>query len=406
LTHTHERTRSIVSSAIAILLFWASLYVYVPILPTHARASGASESQIGLILASYGLTQLLFRLPLGLFSDRLQRKKIFALLGALFVTASGIGLAYSRTPTSLFLFRALSGGAATAWVTISVLYNSHFSIEHAVRTAGQLNLLSAIGQILAMSTGGWVADRWGAQAAFWGSAIVSLPALLAFGLVRDVRSTKTRGITWAQFGRAITTPRLLLVSGLAACSQYAFFATSLGFSAVRAQDLGATDAQLGILTTAVQVGKALPLLFLSLQRRPRNARWLTVAGLALIGVPVVVFPLLTNLRWLIVCQVTIGIGAGTAFPVLMGLALQAVEPEARASAMGVFQSIYAVGMTLGPAFSGMFAERWGIWGVYATNGGLLAIAALTALVFLRSRTEPARLPEAAPAGTAPMKRVG
>jgi MFS family permease len=406
LTANRDRTFSIASSAIAILLFWASLYVYVPILPTHARAAGASEAQIGLILASYGLTQLLFRLPLGLFSDRLQRKKIFAILGTLLVTASGIGLSYARTPTTLFMFRALSGGAATAWVAISVFYNSHFSIEHAVRTAGQLNLLSAIGQIIAMSAGGWVAERWGAQAAFWGSAIVSLPVLLAFSLVRDVRTTKKQGITWQQFGRAITTPRLLLVSGLAACSQYAFFATSLGFAAVRAQDLGASDGQLGILATAVQVGKALPLLFLSLQRRPGNARWLTIAGFALIAVPVFIFPTLTDLRWLIVCQAVIGMGVGTAFPVLMGLALQAVEPEARASAMGVYQSVYAVGMTLGPAFSGMFAERWGIWGVYGSNGILVLGAILVAVLFLRSKASPTHSTEAAPAGVTSNERVG
>jgi MFS family permease len=406
LATNRDRTLSIASSAIAILLFWSSLYVYVPILPTHARASGASETQIGLILASYGLTQLLFRLPLGLLSDRLQRKKVFALVGALLVTASGIGLAYSQTPTALFVFRALSGGAATAWVTISVLYNSHFSIDHAVRTAGQLNLLSAIGQILAMSMGGWVADRWGAQAAFWGSAIASLPALLAFGLVRDVRGTQKGGITLKQFGRAITTPRLLLVSGLAACSQYAFFATSLGFAAVRAQDLGASDIQLGILATAVQVGKALPLLLLSVQKRPGNARWLTAAGLALAAGTVFVFPALTDLRWLIVCQAIIGVGVGTAFPVLMGLALQAVAPEARASAMGVYQSVYAVGMTLGPAFSGMFAERWGVWGVYGTNGILLMVAALVAVLLLRSKALPAQSSEVLPMGRAANERAG
>lgn len=389
MTTNRDRTLSILSSAIAIVLFWASMYVYVPILPTHARALGASGIQIGLVLGSYGLTQLLFRLPLGLVSDRLQRKKIFALLGALLVMTSGLGLAYSRTPATLFLFRALSGGAATAWVTISVLYNSHFSIEHAVRTAEQLNFMSAIGQILAMSAGGWIAERWGAQATFWGSAILSLPVLLAFGLVRDVRTTRGHGITWQEFGKAITTPRLLLVSSLAACSQYALFATGLGFAAVRAQDLGASDAQLGILTTAVQVGKALPMFFLSLQRRPRDARWLTVAGLTLISVMVFVFPTLTDLPWLVVCQTVMGIGVGTAFPVLMGLALQAVEPEARASAMGVYQSVYAVGMTLGPAFSGMFAQRWGMWGVYGTNGALLVGAALIAVLFLRSKPDAA-----------------
>ena len=74
-----------------------------------------------------------------------------------------------------------------------------------------------------------------------------------------------------------------------------------------------------------------------------------------------------------------GLGVGLAFPVLMGLALQSVEQEARASAMGVFQSIYAVGMTLGPIFSGAIARWWGLPAVYLSTGGIrfaaIAIAA-------------------------------
>lgn len=384
-TGNKERIFPIATAAFAIFLFWASLYMYVPILPTHARAVGASEAQIGSILASYGLTQLLFRLPLGLLSDRIGRKKVFALLGALLVTASGAGLALARTPAALFAFRALSGGAATAWVTITVLYNSQFPIEKAVRTAGQLNFLSAIGQILAMSTGGFVAERWGAQFAFWASAALSLPALLAFAVVKDVRGTRGSGITMPQFVKAISTPRLLLVSGLAACSQYAMFATSLGFAAVRAQDLGATDGQLGLLTTAVQVAKAIPMFALSVYGKPQNSRLATAAGLALIAAPLCVFPFLTRFTLLVACQAVIGLGVGIVFPMLMGLALQAVEPEARASAMGVFQSIYALGMTLGPAISGGFARSWGITGVYLTNAALLVLAGLVAALFLRER---------------------
>lgn len=384
LTTARERTFSIASSAFAIFLFWASLYMYVPILPTHARSLGAGEGQIGLILASYGLTQLLFRLPLGLLSDHLRRKKLFALIGTLLVGASGLGLALSKTPTALFVFRALSGCAATAWVTIAVLYNSHFSIEHAVRTSGQLNFLSAIGQILAMSTGGFMANRWGAQVTFWASMILSIPVLAAFRMVKDVRETRGAGITWQQFGKAITTPRLLLVSGLTACTQYAMFGTSLGFAAVRAQDLGASDGRLGILTTAVQVAKAIPMLVISVRGRPQNSRTMTLIGLALITAPLFVFPFLTDFYLLIACQVLMGLGIGITFPVLMGLALQSVEPEARASAMGVFQSIYAVGMTLGPAFSGAFARWWGIVGVYMTTAALLVLALVVAAVLLRT----------------------
>jgi predicted MFS family arabinose efflux permease len=378
-----DRLFSIVSAAIAIFLYWASLYVYVPILPTHARSLGATEAQIGAILASYGLTQLFFRLPLGLLSDRLQRKKVFALIGTLLIAASGVGLALSDTPTGLFAFRALSGCAATAWVTITVLYNSQFPIEQAVRTSGQLNFLSAIGQITAMTSGGLIADSWGARLTFWASAVLSLPTLVAFSVVKDVRGTRGAGITLPQFRRAITTPRLLLVSGLAACSQYAMFATSLGFAAVRAQDLGASDVQLGLLTTAVQVAKAIPMLVIGVRGRPGNSRRATIIGLTLIAVPLLAFPFFEELHWLIACQFAMGVGVGIAFPVLMGLALQAVDPEARASAMGVFQSIYALGMTLGPAVSGLFAARWGIVGVYLTNAALVVSAIVVALFYLR-----------------------
>jgi MFS family permease len=384
-----DRTLSIASSAFAIFLFWASLYMYVPILPTHARALGAGDDQIGLILASYGLTQLFLRIPTGWLSDRLRRKKVFALVGTLLVTISGLGLALSRTPTALFVFRAISGCAATAWVTIAVLYNSHFSIEHAVRTSGQLNLLSAIGQILAMSSGGFLAGRWGAGVTFWASVLLSVPVFVAFSLVRDVRETRTSGITWSQFGKAITTPRLLLVSFLAACSQYAMFGTSLGFAAVRAQDLGATDGQLGILTTAVQVAKAIPMFVISFRGRPHNSRLMTILGLTLIIIPLLIFPFLSAFWLLVACQVLTGLGVGIAFPVLMGLALQSVEPDARASAMGAFQSIYALGMTLGPAVSGIIARRWNITAVYLSSGALIVIAAGVAVLLLRTRQQPA-----------------
>jgi MFS family permease len=387
LTTNRDRILSIASSALAIFLFWASLYTYVPILPTHARSLGASEDQIGLVLASYGLTQLLLRLPLGLLSDRLRRKKIFALIGTMLVAASGLGLALSRTPLTLFVFRALSGCAATAWVTIAVLYNSHFSIEHAVRTAAQLNFLSAIGQILAMSTGGFLAERWGPALPFWSSVILSVPAFLAFSTVRDVRTRQGTALTLSQFGKAVSTPRLLLVSGLAACSQFAFFATSLGFAAVRAQDLGASDAQLGILTTAVQVAKAIPMFVTSVRGRPQNSRLMTIIGLASIAASLFSFPYLTQFASLLICQFFIGLGVGLAFPVLMGLALQAVEPKARASAMGAFQSIYAIGMTLGPAASGVIARWWGIVGVYMANGALLVLAVLIAVLLLRNQKQ-------------------
>jgi MFS family permease len=159
------------------------------------------------------------------------------------------------------------------------------------------------------------------------------------------------------------------------------FGTSLGFAAVRAQDLGASDGQLGILTTAVQIAKAVPMFLIGFRSRRQNSRLMAAVGLALIAVPLFVYPFLTHFSLLVACQALTGLGVGIAFPVLMGLALQAVEPEARASAMGVFQSVYAVGMTLGPILSGVVARWWGITGVYLTNGALLVLAVVVAIAY-------------------------
>ncbi len=64
-------------------LFWTSLYVYVPILAPYGRHLGGSMTVIGLIISSYGLMQLLFRIPLGVWSDRIGRRKPFLAAGLL-----------------------------------------------------------------------------------------------------------------------------------------------------------------------------------------------------------------------------------------------------------------------------------------------------------------------------------
>lgn len=50
-------------------LFWLSMYTYVPILALYAQRLGASYDMVGIIIGSYGLTQLLLRLPIGIASD-------------------------------------------------------------------------------------------------------------------------------------------------------------------------------------------------------------------------------------------------------------------------------------------------------------------------------------------------
>ena len=77
----------------AYALFWMSLYVYVPALPTYARDLGAQLGVVGLVVGAYGLAHIVLRIPLGLASDRRGRRKPFDYGGLLASAVDAVTLA-------------------------------------------------------------------------------------------------------------------------------------------------------------------------------------------------------------------------------------------------------------------------------------------------------------------------
>lgn len=43
--------------------YWLSIYAYIPTFSPYIESLGASHKMIGLILGSYGFTQMLIRIP-------------------------------------------------------------------------------------------------------------------------------------------------------------------------------------------------------------------------------------------------------------------------------------------------------------------------------------------------------
>lgn len=83
-------------------LFWASLYTYVPILSPYTQDMGASLGMVGLIVAAYGLSQLLLRIPTGIISDRRGARRPFIIIGHLAAIAAAAGMAVATTPANCY----------------------------------------------------------------------------------------------------------------------------------------------------------------------------------------------------------------------------------------------------------------------------------------------------------------
>lgn len=346
-------------------LFWFSLYAFVPNLPTYAESLGSSHRLLGLILGSYGFTQMLIRIPLGIYSDTIGRRKIFILLGIVIALISTLGMALFQAPGALLFFRGMTGVAAASWVTFTVLFSSYFKADEASKSLGYLNSFNALGQVLAMLLGGILAKNLGLRAPFFLSAVVGIFALiLGMGIVENTGEREP-----IELSNLLSVGRerdVLVAATLGVLIQILTFATIYGFTPVAAERLGADEFQRGLLTTL----STSPAIFASalsgsVFAKKVGEKRTIIAGFIVFSISCGMIPIIRDLRLLYVTEIAGGFARGLVFPLLMGLSIRSVNLERRGTAMGFFQSIYGIGMFVGPVLVGFISDlaslSWGFW---------------------------------------------
>ena len=97
-----------------------------------------------------------------------------------------------------------------------------------------------------------------------------------------------------------------------------------------------------------------------------------------------IVPLIHDVSLLKVDMLINGLGRGSLLTVLMSLSIQSIPPQQRATAMGIFQATYAVGMLAGPLASGFLASSSGLAAVfYLSTFCCLVTAAIAYLPVVR-----------------------
>ncbi len=364
------RRRHAILFATGILCYWAAMYVYVPTFSVYAESLGASMSVVGLAIGVYGLTQMLTRVPIGVCSDAMGKRRSIVVAGMLVSAVSAAGLALSPSPSWLVVFRAVMGLAAATWVCSTVLFTSYFPDTEPSVPLSVMSLMSALGQVAGTSSGGLLAERFGWTMPFWISMALSVVAATVLRFPPDDTTARPVTVSTASLLRIARAPLLVLACGVGVVVYFATFSTVYGFTTLLAERLGATRAQLGFLTTAALLAYSLFTMLTPCLIRRLGERQTLFLGLLAIAVAILPTPLIRSLRGLLALQTLSGIGRGMLYPLLMSLSIKAVGPPDRASAMGIFQASYALGMFLGPWVSSGLADRLGLASVFVLCGSL------------------------------------
>jgi DHA1 family multidrug resistance protein-like MFS transporter len=142
----------------------------IPLFPFYIEKMGAGGSQLGLLISTSALLELLFGPIWGGVSDRIGRKPIL-LLGLLGYALSSLLFGLSTELWMLFASRALSGVLSSATTATALAYISDSTSER--DRGGGMGMLGAamgLGLILGPAAGGWL-----------GSDSLALPFFIAAG---------------------------------------------------------------------------------------------------------------------------------------------------------------------------------------------------------------------------------
>lgn len=119
---TRAELRASLSLASLYALRMLGLFLILPVFAVHASTlpGGANAQQVGLVLGAYSLTQGLLQLPFGMASDRFGRRPVIV-FGLLLFVAGSLVAAWADDLQTIILGRALQGtgaisAAVTAWI--------------------------------------------------------------------------------------------------------------------------------------------------------------------------------------------------------------------------------------------------------------------------------------------------
>lgn len=330
---------------------------------------------VGIVLASYSIPQILLRIPIGLWTDRLIRRKPMLIAGILFAALGAFGLSMSTEPWLLFLARFIVGVGASMWVVSPIFIAAYYPAEDSGRAIGLVNFVRGGSLILASASGGFIAEAYGFTHVFFIAALIGIIALVALLLAREQPVQPARTLSWKSFSLLATHPLLIIATIIGTLSHFTSF-TVLGFVPIYATEIGASSSQLGlIIMTSLIFSTTGALVAVWVWERLGYRSTMILGGL-ISGVSLLSIPFINEIAVLMAVHIGFGMGNGMLTTTTMALSIRHVQREHQATAMGVFQAVYSLGMLTGPIVSGFLGMGLGLETVFYAAALLSIVGAL------------------------------
>ena len=188
--------RSVLALALIYLFRMLGLFLIMPVISVAADGiNGADAALIGMAIGIYGFTQAFLQIPMGMWSDKIGRKRVI-IIGLLLFALGSLICANANDIMVLIIGRAVQGAGAIA-STLMALLSDVTREQNRTKAMATVGISIGASFMLSLVLGPWLFDLVGLSGLFYLSFFFSLLgiALIVFAVPNIVQHTFRRDTT-------------------------------------------------------------------------------------------------------------------------------------------------------------------------------------------------------------------
>ena len=368
--------------SLSAMLFFASMYLLIPLLPLYTVEIGGHSSDVGLVVGAFTITAVLVRPRAGTISDTIGRKPLF-LGGSLVFMLAPLTYLFAQSVPLLMLARTFHGtGIALytvgAWALVADTLPPHRRGEG----MGVYSLASLLTMSVLPPLALPLLDVVGFQGLFVLASVLAA-ASLAIGLTINERRTKAASSVGPDFlsvmrGRWLWGPSLAIVAGGIT------FGTILSFIPLFTAEQGIGNA--GLFYAVYAVSTVLTRIPIGRMSDRVGREWLIVPILVLTTVSMFTLSQSSSLLHFLAAAVLYGASYGSLLPTVTALVIDRASDRVRGTALSIVTSSFDLGIGLGSAALGFVGGLANYAAIYVV-AGMLSVLGLAGFLLLDRRGE-------------------
>ncbi len=357
----------------------------MPLLSLFAESLGATPEAIGVIVAASTMTGVFLKLPMGILSDIIGRKRLL-IIGAIAFGIAPFAYLLIEDLQALLVLRLCHGLATAVFAPIALATVASMFADKRGARIGWYTASTQSGALLGPLAGGFFLDQSTFSDAFAVAGVIGLLGLLLILQVHiaDTEAALTRCtepmnikniLPMMSTGvRSVIRNSSVLAASVAGMSKMVSTGVLMAFLPLYGFSIGLSGTQIGFL---FGIQSAIALVSKPLLGRASDAigrRPLILLGLLLCALAMSCITFTSEFERLLVLAGIFGFGDAAIMTASAALVGDSTEPRFVGSAMGVYGTLLDIGHASGPIMSGVLISSVGYPAAFLTAGGMLIVA--------------------------------